>query len=177
MRKIGEVAAMFQTTPRTLLYYEELGILSPQKTEKGTRMYSEVDIRRFSVAYELSHLGIPFRTIRALAALCDHAPDKVDIAERKMSTLASLAEDLRAQIERIERVATDVESAIGVIASAASTSAGSTDADFQDALFRSSSARELPAILSLLVPREGPVRSCDKAAKETRLETSDGAAD
>ncbi|MGG5254051.1 MerR family transcriptional regulator [Neobacillus sp. SM06] len=43
--KIDEVAKQTGLTKRTIRYYEEIGILpEPQRTERGTRLYSEKDI-------------------------------------------------------------------------------------------------------------------------------------
>lgn len=44
--KIDEVATACQLTKRTLRYYEEIGLVSPQRSEGGTRLYSQTDIDR-----------------------------------------------------------------------------------------------------------------------------------
>ncbi|MGV7114863.1 MerR family transcriptional regulator [Paenibacillus kyungheensis] len=44
--KIDEVATACNLTKRTLRYYEEIGLLSPQRSDGGTRLYSQTDIDR-----------------------------------------------------------------------------------------------------------------------------------
>ncbi|MDN4619499.1 MerR family transcriptional regulator [Paenibacillus sp. PsM32] len=44
--KIDEVATACNLTKRTLRYYEEIGLVSPQRSEGGTRLYSQTDIDR-----------------------------------------------------------------------------------------------------------------------------------
>lgn len=44
--KIDEVATACQLTKRTLRYYEEIGLVSPQRSDGGTRLYSQSDIDR-----------------------------------------------------------------------------------------------------------------------------------
>ena len=44
--KIGEVARLLGTTTQALRFYEQEGIIIPQKSENGTRFYSEADIIR-----------------------------------------------------------------------------------------------------------------------------------
>ncbi|MBR5231548.1 MAG: MerR family transcriptional regulator [Clostridia bacterium] len=44
--KIGEVARLLGTTTQALRFYEQEGIIVPEKTENGTRTYSEADIIR-----------------------------------------------------------------------------------------------------------------------------------
>ncbi|MEN3791834.1 MerR family transcriptional regulator [Fulvimarina sp. MAC3] len=108
-RKIGEAAALFSTTPRTLLYYEELGILAPCKTTKGTRMYSEADLRVFATAQELSSLGVPLRKVRDLVSISRTDLQSNDVASRQALILGELAGKLRNQIQRIDLIAADIE--------------------------------------------------------------------
>lgn len=44
--KIDEVATACNLTKRTLRYYEEIGLVSPQRSDGGTRLYSQTDIDR-----------------------------------------------------------------------------------------------------------------------------------
>lgn len=44
--KIDEVATECNLTKRTLRYYEEIGLVSPQRSDGGTRLYSQPDIDR-----------------------------------------------------------------------------------------------------------------------------------
>ena len=44
--KIGQVADALGTTPRTLRFYEEQGLLTPRRTERGTRLYTAHDWER-----------------------------------------------------------------------------------------------------------------------------------
>lgn len=44
--KIGEMAHLLGTTTQTLRFYEQEGIIAPQKTENGTRYFMEFDIVR-----------------------------------------------------------------------------------------------------------------------------------
>lgn len=44
--KIGEVARLLGSTTQTLRFYEQEGIIVPQKSENGTRYYNEADIIR-----------------------------------------------------------------------------------------------------------------------------------
>ena len=51
---IGEVAQLFGLNESTLRFWEkEFDILSPKKSQKGTRRYSEKDIEIFRLIYHL----------------------------------------------------------------------------------------------------------------------------
>lgn len=44
--KIGEVAKLLDSTTQTLRFYEQEGVITPQKSQNGTRYYTESDIIR-----------------------------------------------------------------------------------------------------------------------------------
>ena len=56
--KIGEAAARVGTTPRTIRYYEEIGLLpgSDERPSGGHRIYDERDIERLQDALRLKEL-------------------------------------------------------------------------------------------------------------------------
>ncbi|SMD03164.1 DNA-binding transcriptional regulator, MerR family [Fulvimarina manganoxydans] len=111
MLKIGEVAALLRTTPRTLLYYEEQGIIRPAKTSGGTRMFSDMDIRRFAVAYELAGLGVSIRAIRELTAVVETETSPQEAARKLSVMLDGLQDDIRARVKQLERISGDIAEA------------------------------------------------------------------
>ena len=55
--QIGEVAEQLKLTPRTLRYYEEIGLLEPpSRMEGGFRLYSAADINRLENIVQLKRL-------------------------------------------------------------------------------------------------------------------------
>ena len=70
MLRIGEVAERTGTTPRTIRYYEEIGLLpSPRGHEKGRhRAYSEADVERLVELLRLRELlGVTLDELKELA--------------------------------------------------------------------------------------------------------------
>ena len=69
--RIGEVAARTQTTPRTIRYYEEIGLLpaSGDRTAGAHRVYDEEDVERLEEVLRLKHvLGVSLDELRELVA-------------------------------------------------------------------------------------------------------------
>lgn len=69
--RIGEVAERTGTTPRTIRYYEEIGLLpSSGSREPGAhRVYDDADVERLAQLLELkSLLGISLDELREVAA-------------------------------------------------------------------------------------------------------------
>jgi DNA-binding transcriptional MerR regulator len=57
--QIGELANLVNMSPRTIRYYEEIGLLnSVKRIEGGKRVYTERDIQRLKFITRLKHLGL-----------------------------------------------------------------------------------------------------------------------
>jgi DNA-binding transcriptional MerR regulator len=65
LMQIGDLAAKVGVTPRTIRYYEELGIVEPkERTGGGFRLYSESQLRRLQIVQSLKELGFGLDRIR-----------------------------------------------------------------------------------------------------------------
>jgi DNA-binding transcriptional MerR regulator len=132
--RIGEVAERAGVTPRTIRYYEELGLLGPGGgRRKGShRLYGEADVARLQELIRLRDLlGLTLEELvelteaeEARAALRDRWEDDPDDAERlrivdaaiplverqlelveaRREALARFAEELAAKRERLRRL-------------------------------------------------------------------------
>lgn len=63
---IGEAAKKLAVSQRTIRYYEELGFLSPTRTEGHFRIYTEAEINRLAAILYLKELGLSLEDIGAL---------------------------------------------------------------------------------------------------------------
>ena len=61
--RVGELAAATGVTVRTLHYYEEIGLLVPERTEAGHRFYSSHDVERLSRICLLRRMGLPLSAV------------------------------------------------------------------------------------------------------------------
>lgn len=68
-KKIGEVAKQLGVTVRALRFYEEEGLITAQRTPKGTRYYSDEDIARFRGIIRLADSGVPLSLIKKLITI------------------------------------------------------------------------------------------------------------
>jgi DNA-binding transcriptional MerR regulator len=72
--KIGDVARRVGTTPRTIRYYEEIGLLPPasDRPAGGHRAYGESDVERLREILRLKDLlGVSLEQLRELVAAED----------------------------------------------------------------------------------------------------------
>jgi DNA-binding transcriptional MerR regulator len=69
--RIGQVAELTGTTPRTIRYYEEIGLLPPgREREPGAhRLYEQADVERLQEVLRLKRLlGLSLEELRELSA-------------------------------------------------------------------------------------------------------------
>lgn len=85
--RIREFAKLTGVTPRALQHYDRMGLLSPERTQAGSRLYSDADLKALLQILALKSLGVPLRKIGALRA----------------SGPAALAETLGTQRQALER--------------------------------------------------------------------------
>jgi DNA-binding transcriptional MerR regulator len=115
--RIGEVAEQAGVTPRTLRYYEELGLLEPSgHSPGGARRYSDDDVARVVRIRELQELmGFDLQAIRRIVTaearlqqLREEYRAGVDVSrQREIVSEAvhindELREEVRGKLERIE---------------------------------------------------------------------------
>jgi DNA-binding transcriptional MerR regulator len=109
--KIGELAKELGTTTRTIRFYEEEGLLEPDRTNKGTRLYSRKDKLRLSVSLQLSKIGVSLEEIKLLAT----TREKCSTGKEATETILPLFNNLRAELEdashEIEYLMRDIERA------------------------------------------------------------------
>lgn len=98
-----QLAELAGVSPRTLRYYDSIGLLSPTRTDNGYRSYGPADVHRLQHILMLRGCGFPLATIqRALAE-----PD-FDLR----STLAAHLDSLRAQQSSLQHTIAVVQKAI-----------------------------------------------------------------
>ena len=110
--RIGEIAERLGLSPRSIRYYEELGLIKPARSEGGFRIYTEHDMNVIRMVLRFKDLGMTLEEIRALVGPREHAVDS--------ATLKSLRDALmlrrREFEERISRYEEGIEQIDTVIA-------------------------------------------------------------
>ena len=67
--RITEMAAELGVTPRALRYYEQIGLISPDRTETGTRVYGGEVRRKLELLTLLRSVGVAVRDISRLQTM------------------------------------------------------------------------------------------------------------
>lgn len=112
--RIGELAAELGLNPKTIRYYEEIGLLpAPKRAANGYRLYDATDNQRLRFIAKAKAIGLTLDEIREILTLryrgespCEHV---LALLDRK---LAKVDQQLRALMEfRRELVALREEAA------------------------------------------------------------------
>ena len=62
--KINEISTLYNIGKDSLRYYEEIGILKPERDTNGYRLYSIQDIWKLNIIKDLRNLNMPMEVIK-----------------------------------------------------------------------------------------------------------------
>ncbi len=116
--RIGDVAKLVGTTPRTIRYYEELGLLpgAPERPSGGHRLYTEAEVERLRETIRLKELlGVTLQELKELLAAEEARAavraelQREDVApERRRELLEEAQGHIERQLELVERRAEEL---------------------------------------------------------------------
>ncbi len=116
--RIGDLTERAEVTPRTIRYYESIGLLPPGEREgRGQHYYTEETLARLRKIDQLKKLGLSLEEIRDVIDLYFTDPSgrqpkqkiltilrqHLTEADQKIGALEQFRADLQAHIERFER--------------------------------------------------------------------------
>lgn len=105
---IQEVASQLGVTPRTLRFYEDNGLISPQRVG-STRVYSRRDVGRMQLILRGKRLGFTIREIREFLDLYDADPSHREQMEHLIGRVEERLDSLQAQKTAIEETIAELE--------------------------------------------------------------------
>jgi MerR family transcriptional regulator, heat shock protein HspR len=105
---ISVAAELAEMHPQTLRMYEARGLIEPQRSPKGTRLYSQDDVERLRRIQEMTtELGMNLAGVERVFELEDklaRLQHKVELLERRAETLQDEIAAREAEIERLEEI-------------------------------------------------------------------------
>jgi len=102
--RIGEFAEQAGVTPRTIRYYEDLGLLGPNQREgQGFRYYTEAELGRLKKIEVLKQLGLSLEEIGEVLPLYCDDPTGVRGKQRVLEILQSSLIETDEKIAALQR--------------------------------------------------------------------------
>ncbi len=109
--QIGELANLLEMSPRTIRYYEEIGLLnSIKRIEGGKRIYTDKDFQRLRFITRLKHLGLTLSEMLELEDIYQiHRTDR-KVLTRLLELLDSHAVKIDDRINSLNKLRADITS-------------------------------------------------------------------
>ncbi len=107
--KIGELASLAGMSPRTIRYYEEIGLLnSVKRIEGGKRVYTEKDYQRLKFIMRLKHLGLPLSEMHELEVIYQIDRTNKKVLTRLLELLDDHATKINERINHLIKLKADI---------------------------------------------------------------------
>src|SRR6202047_1614583 len=98
---ISVAAELAEMHPQTLRMYEARGLIEPQRSPKGTRLYSREDVERLRRIQEMTvELGMNLAGVERVFEL----EDQLGSMARKVAQMERRSAELKAEVERLEEL-------------------------------------------------------------------------
>jgi DNA-binding transcriptional MerR regulator len=106
---IGELANLISLSPRTIRYYEEIGLLSSVKRiEGGKRVYTDKDVQRLKFIARLKHLGLTLSEMSELNDIYQIHRTNEKVLLRLLELLDSHALKIDERINQLVKLKADI---------------------------------------------------------------------
>ena len=93
---ISVAAELAEMHPQTLRMYEQRGLIQPQRSPKGTRLYSQSDVDRLRRIQEMTtELGLNLAGVERVLAL----EEQLEATRRRLEQLEQQSSAVRAEME------------------------------------------------------------------------------
>ncbi|WP_076998526.1 MerR family DNA-binding transcriptional regulator [Variovorax sp. KK3] len=98
---IGELAREFDLTTRAIRFYEDMGLLAPERAGQQ-RVYSARDRTRLTLTLRAKRLGLKLNEVKDILDMYDSPRDTAAQLERFLGVLGSHRAQLEAQLEELQ---------------------------------------------------------------------------
>jgi len=107
--QIGELANLLGLSPRTIRYYEEIGLLnSVKRIEGGKRTYTDKDFQRLRFITRLKHLGLTLSEMLELEDIYQIHRTNRKVLSRLLELLDTHAVKIDERINSLNKLRADI---------------------------------------------------------------------
>jgi len=107
--QIGKLANLLNLSPRTIRYYEEIGLLnSIKRAEGGKRIYTDKDFQRLKFITRLKHLGLTLSEMLELEDIYQIHQTNKKVLPRLLELLDGHALKIDERINSLNKLRADI---------------------------------------------------------------------
>src|SRR5699024_2697464 len=109
MKKISEVAKLFQITTRTIRYYEEIGLLKPKRSSANERLFPKSELVKLKLVARGKRYGFSLEEIKEMILLFDKDRTGKKQLERSIQYGKERIADVDRQIDELLQIKQELE--------------------------------------------------------------------
>jgi MerR family copper efflux transcriptional regulator len=110
--RIGELAQKAGVTPRTIRYYESLGLLPSEREGTGFRYYTEVELAKLQKIAALKELGLTLEEIGSVINIYFEDPTGIRGKQKILEILRSHLKETEDKIEDLSQFRVDLQTKV-----------------------------------------------------------------
>ena len=113
MHKIGKIAEQAGVTPRTLRYYEQLGLITPSTvSDTGYRYYDDDALAIISRIRSLKHVGLSLEEIKDVIGLYFTQKKPLEAKEKTLTYLHTHMNEITTKIKLLQKARLELQEQI-----------------------------------------------------------------
>jgi DNA-binding transcriptional MerR regulator len=106
---IGQLANLVAVSPRTIRYYEEIGLLnSIRRLEGGKRVYTDQDYQRLKFIKRLKHVGLTLAEMHELEDIYQIHRTNKEVLPRLLELLEGHVQKIEERIRNLEKLKSEI---------------------------------------------------------------------
>ena len=109
MKKISEVAKQFHITTRTIRYYEEIGLLKPERSPTNERLFPKSELVKLKLIARGKRYGFSLEEIKEMILLFDKDRSGKKQLERTIQYGKQRIVDIDERIEELLQIKSEME--------------------------------------------------------------------
>jgi len=121
--RIGELARRTGTSTRALRYYEERGLLAPERTANGYRVYGEESVLHVRQVRALLDAGFNSRTVARLLPCARGARPDIELCPSVVAAMQAALAGIEEELDLLHRRRAAVARLLGGVGGEGSSSA------------------------------------------------------
>lgn len=113
--QIGNIAKMLGVSPRTIRYYEELELITADRSEGGFRLFSEAQVEKLKVILTLKELGLSLEEINKFVHLRRPGATGAEITPPLIEYLTNKIKEFEDKIEKYKKGLAELKNVVSVM--------------------------------------------------------------
>ncbi|MGE7998603.1 MerR family transcriptional regulator [Lysinibacillus sp. NPDC093190] len=127
MRTIQEVAKQFNVSTRTIRYYEELGLLNPNRSSTNQRTFSKKELAKLKLIFRGKRYGFSLEEIKEMVLLFDFDRTGIQQLERTVEYGEQKIQEIDSKIAELAQMKSELLQLQGIFTEKLATLKGEMD--------------------------------------------------